>query len=291
MNENETFFSFVSRRKSSIILIVSAISIVCFLMYFLFKGKSDESYKKLLKSQDFKLIRKINREKTLFTQGLVFDDLGFVIESGGLYGESQLIRYNLDKPDDFIATYNLSESMFAEGVTVIKNSVYQLTWMEKTIFKYLNNNTRFDEKVTYELPNEMKEGWGITTKDNKTLIMSDGTQYLYYVNADTMSVISKITVKDQQGLEYIELNELEFVNGTIYANVWYKNIILLINPDDGLIKKILDFTDLVNYEQTFFDLNLEEEGYVLNGIAYDKNTQNFVITGKKWKHLYVVQLN
>ena len=65
----------------------------------------------------------------------------------------------------------------------------------------------------------------------------------------------------------------------------------MINPDDGLIKKILDFTDLVNYEQTFFDLNLEEEGYVLNGIAYDKNTQNFVITGKKWKHLYVVQLN
>jgi glutamine cyclotransferase len=287
--KNDSIITTILKMKNYLI-ILSVIVILTILIVVLVTTLSKNNYESfLLMTTDYIVLTKIPRDYLIFTQGLLLDQLGYVIESGGLYGESKLIKYKLESPGTVVAQYSLNSNIFAEGATIINETIYQLTWREKKIYLYQNYLTNFSLINVYDMPSEINEGWGITNNNN-TLYFSDGSSSIYSVDPYKMKVKTKITVLDKIGNKYERINELEYVKGLIYANIWYSNIIIVINCENGLVERKIDFSDLFEYEQNYSKENLTSLGHVLNGIAYDTKTDNFIITGKKWKHIYVVKL-
>ncbi len=251
----------------------------------------------LLETDIYTVEKKIERQNPLFTQGLFTDEEGYVIESGGGYGgQSKLIKYKLDSPNDRLVTISFSDIDFLEGSTMVNRTIFVLTWTQRKIYIYtdLSNQTSHKfvsaKQETTFLPKEISEGWGLTY-DGKYLIISDGSNKIFFVDFSDLNefkVVKSITVQDKLGKEYKNLNELEYVDNIIFANVWHQNIILMIDPQTGDVLKVLDFKDLVDYEKNLDSNNFNFES-VLNGIAYDTKSKKFIITGKLWKHLYIVK--
>ncbi len=220
-----------------------------------------------------------------FTQGLQFYK-GKLYEGTGEPKQSTLRIVNIQtgKPEK---KYLIPDTtIFGEGITIFKNKIYQLTWQSHKIFEY--NITDIMHPVnTY---NWSIEGWGITN-DGKNLIISDGSSKLYYVIPDSttkqMKPIKTLTVVDNNG-ELDSLNELEYINGYVYANRWYNNHIIKIDTANGHAVGILDFTGLLKQYDPKDEL---DEGAVLNGIAYDSATNKMYITGKDWPKMFQVQMN
>lgn len=220
---------------------------------------------------------KLPHDTSFFTEGLEFYR-GKLIESTGLEGKSKLVQYDLatgkvDKEIDLAAT------SFGEGVTVFRDTVYQLTYRESKINVYDVRDFRKLKELTLN-----REGWGLT-HDSTSLIATDGSNNLYFHEPGTFKLVKKVEVTEG-GSPATNLNELEYINGFVYANQWQYNYILKINPATGEVVAKMDLSSIVQQEEAINPNAME-----LNGIAYNPDTKKFYITGKNWSKIYELQLD
>jgi len=209
-----------------------------------------------------------------FTQGLVIEN-GIMYEGTGLYKHSTLREVNLHD-GKVIRKIKLDASLFGEGITIMKGKIYQLTWKGHRGFIY--DEKRFQKLGEFNYPTE---GWGIT-HDGKNLIVSDGSAMLRFFNPETLQHIKTIEVTDEHQRPVNKLNELEYVNGEILANVWYDNRIARIDPNSGKVTGWIDLGFLWNR-------NIPRTKHqVLNGIAYDPASGHIFVTGKNWPYLFEI---
>lgn len=209
-----------------------------------------------------------------YTQGLFFKD-GHMYESTGQYGESTIRKVDLNtgKP---VLCRNLEDKYFAEGSVVFDGDLYVLTWVEKTVFVY--DAQTFECKAEKKYP---REGWGLTT-DGRNLIASDGTSNLYFMDKDfNLNRYVQVRFGDRP-VQW--LNELEYIDGKVWANVYTSDEIVIINPQTGYVEGVIDCQGLLPEK-----LHTAETD-VLNGIAYDAHTGKIYLTGKNWPTLYEVRL-
>jgi len=221
----------------------------------------------------YKVINTFPHDTKAFTQGLVFED-GFLYEGTGLNGKSELRKVDL-KTGKVLMQHNLSDEFFGEGITIFGDRIIQLTYQSNVGFVY--------NKKTFELLREFNyptEGWGLTN-DGRHLIMSDGTPMLYFLNPETFKHNHKIMVLDQDSPVW-GLNELEYINGQIYANVWPTDRMVKINPDTG---EVIGWIDMEGILQDH-----DEPVDVLNGIAYDPAGRRLFVTGKFYPKIYEIKL-
>ena len=222
----------------------------------------------------YKVVNVYPHDANAFTQGLFYRD-GFLYESTGLHGKSSLRKVEF-KTGKVIRRTDLAKEYFGEGTAILKGRIYQLTWRERTGFIYDVNDFRVVGRFRYK-----QEGWGLTT-DGKRLIMSDGTDNLYFLEPETMQIARKIKVRDNDG-EVKWLNELEYVRGQIYANVLMKDEILKISPETGEVTGRIDLRELMKNERP------RNKNGVLNGIAYDAEGDRLFVTGKMWPKLFEIR--
>ncbi|PKP08369.1 MAG: hypothetical protein CVU09_16065 [Bacteroidetes bacterium HGW-Bacteroidetes-4] len=210
-----------------------------------------------------------------FTQGLEFSE-GFLYEGTGQYGESKLFKLNLEN-GGVVQSVNLPNDVFGEGITLMGNKIYQLSWQNQVGFVY--NKSTFDLLYEFSYPTE---GWGLTN-NGKELIMSDGSEIIYFLDTEYIQEIRRIQVYDNQG-PIKNLNELEYIKGEIFANVYGSDFIVAINPVTGKVTKRLDLSNLLNKK------NLSQPVDVLNGIAYNPDSDQLIVTGKWWPWFYHISL-
>ena len=213
-------------------------------------------------------------DPTAFTQGLYFED-GFLYEGTGRRGESTLRKTELSS-GELVSSLALPPEYFGEGITGYKDKIIQLTWTSRTGFIYDKKNFRLINKVRYPT-----EGWGLTT-DGERLIMSDGTATIYFLTPN-FNETGRIKVYDHNG-PVQNLNELEYINGKVYANVYQQDFIISFNPENGKVLEKMDCSTLVP------DQYKSSREYVLNGIAWDAQSQCLLLTGKKWDKVYQISL-
>jgi len=215
-------------------------------------------------------------DRSAFTQGLVFTDT-ILYEGTGLHGQSTLRKVDL-ATGDVLQTYQLPDQFFGEGITIFDDNLVQLTWQSHAGFVYDKESFALQREFTY--PNE---GWGIT-HDGQQLILSDGTANLYFLDPNTFKEINRVEVRDQNG-PVAQLNELEYIEGKIYANVWKTDRIVIIDPQTGQVTGWVDLAGLLrpeDYQTQWVD--------VLNGIAYDAVGDRLFVTGKWWPKLFEIEL-
>lgn len=218
----------------------------------------------------YKIIKIYPHNTTAFTEGLVFDN-GILYESTGK--SSSLRRVDLES-GGVQKEVSLPDEFFGEGLAVVNDLLVQLTWQNHVGFVY--------DKATFDLMGNFTystEGWGLTY-DGNYLIMSDGTSNLFFLNPVTFQKMGQVTVHDGN-MSVTNINELEYVNGDVYANIWLQQKIAIINPINGQVKGWIDLTGL--YQSTIPD-------DVLNGIAYDTQTSRLFVTGKDWPNLYQITI-
>ena len=220
------------------------------------------------------VVKEYPHDETSYTQGLFFQD-GRLYESTGQKGSSKFREVELatGKP---LRNLNFANKYFAEGSVMFGGDLFILTWTNKVAFVYDAATLKF--KQTYRYP---REGWGITT-DGKQLIASDGSNKLFFMDSK-YKVLRTVSVK-LEGKSVRYLNELEYIDGKIWANVYTTDTIVIINPADGNVEATVDCSGL--YPQELVDENTD----VLNGIAYNPATKKIYITGKHWKRLYEIKL-
>jgi glutamine cyclotransferase len=220
----------------------------------------------------YQIIKMHPHDTTAFTEGLVFNN-GVLYESTGEYGYSSLRQVNLENGDVQHDVF-LPNKYFGEGITVVNDSIVQLTWRENIGFIY--------DKETFSLLGNFSyssEGWGLTF-NGSDLIMSDGTSKLSFLDPITFQMVEQVSVHDGN-TPVTNINELEFINGDVYANIWMQQKIAIINPQTGTVKGWIDLTGI--YQSNNLD-------HVLNGIAYDSQTNRLLITGKDWPNLYEITI-
>jgi glutaminyl-peptide cyclotransferase len=210
-----------------------------------------------------------------FIQGLVWKD-GFLYEGTGLYGESSLRKVGLET-GKVLQQYNLPGKYFGEGITIFENKIYQLTWKEQTGFIYDLETFQLLETFSYE-----HEGWGITN-NGECLIISDGSSILRFIDPVTMAEIRQVKVHEKQRL-VDRINELEYIQGKVFANIWQTDKIAIINPETGEILSWLDLTSVMDLLETNQKID------VLNGIAYNPNTDELFISGKLWPKMFMIKI-
>lgn len=226
----------------------------------------------------FQLIAQYPHDASSFTEGLEFRD-STLYESTGLFGQSKLARVNLKTGKD-ILKIDIDKKYFGEGITMLNGKIYQLTYQTEKAFLY--------DAKTFKKLNEFSykgEGWGMTN-DGKQLIMSNGSNNLIYRNATTFAEENTIAIFDENGKPLDSINELEYVDGFIYANIWQTDCIVKI---DIAKRKVVSKYDFINLRNQYIAGNQNAD--VLNGIAYNPKTKNFYITGKNWNLLFEVKLN
>ncbi len=209
----------------------------------------------------------------VFTQGLVFVD-GFLFESTGLFGESSLRKVEPETGRE-LRRIALPPELFGEGLTSLGDRLYQLTWRSGQGRIYDRSTLQLIGTFTYE-----GEGWGLTT-DGRDLIMSDGSEFVRFLDVETYKELRRLRVR-QGNVPVDRLNELEFIEGYIYANVWRDDVILKIDPTDGTVVAHYDLSDLMAAERR------KAPEIILNGIAHDSATGRVFITGKNWSKLLAV---
>ncbi|MFT3704409.1 MAG: glutaminyl-peptide cyclotransferase [Agriterribacter sp.] len=218
-----------------------------------------------------------------FTQGLIYYN-NQMYEGTGQKKESNLRKVDY-KTGTVQKKIDIDPSFFGEGITILNDTVYQLTWQDHALLVYSLKDWKLIKKAYW--PNE---GWGVTN-DKTNLIISDGTDKLYFVRATDLKLMKIVAVSNNMG-PVNNLNELEFINGYVYANQWETDYILKIDPVSGFVVGILDFTDaLKKYANINYDQESQEEGAVLNGIAWDSTGNRMFITGKRWPKLLEIKLN
>ncbi|MBX2925041.1 MAG: glutaminyl-peptide cyclotransferase [Chitinophagaceae bacterium] len=218
-----------------------------------------------------------------FTQGLVYYN-DQMYEGTGQKKESSLrkVDYKTGKIEKRI---DLESTLFGEGITILNDTIYQLTWQDHIVLVYSLKNMKEVRKQYW--PNE---GWGIT-HDGTNLIISDGTDKLYFVRPGDFKLLNIVSVSNNNGPVY-KLNELEYIGGYIFANQWETDNILKIDPNSGFVAGVMDFKDaLKKLANINYDKQAIEDGAVLNGIAWDAATGKMFVTGKRWPKLLEIKLN
>ena len=214
-------------------------------------------------------------DRNAFTQGLVFED-GVLYEGTGGFGHSTLRRVELET-GDILQIRELSAQFFGEGITIYKDKIIQLTWQSNIGFVYDKNSFELLQEFNYST-----EGWGIT-HDGTRLIISDGTSTLHFLDPQTFEEIGQLGVFDNDG-PVTRLNELEYIQGEIYANVWQTDWVARIAPETGRVIGWVELGGLLTPEDR------SEPVDVLNGIAYDAMTARLFVTGKLWPKLFEIEL-
>lgn len=229
----------------------------------------------LTEQMTYEVIQAYPHDPNAFTQGLIYLD-GILYESTGLYGESSLRKLDLET-GEVLQQIKLTNEVFAEGLTDWDETLVQLTWREGLGFVY--NRADFDllDEFQYET-----EGWGLT-QDGERLIMSDGSSTLFFLEPETFEVTGTVNVSDD-GEDIQRLNELEWVQGQVFANIWQTDDIVRIDPASGEVLGWIDLAGLLPEDARTADTD------VLNGIAYDPATDRLFVTGKKWPQLYEIRL-
>lgn len=229
------------------------------------------------------LVNMYPHNNTAYTEGLQYVD-GVMYESTGHYGQSKLYKY--DPATGKIAQeVKLDDRFFGEGITVMGDKIYMLTYKEKQGLIFDRNTLKQAGSFTY--PNA--EGWGMTN-DGTNLIYSDGTSVIYFMNPETFAQVKRIDVKDNFG-PVGNINELEYINGHIYANQWETEYILKIDPNTGRVVGQADLRQVRNQAGIPPNTHMDGAPEVLNGIAYDKDKNRIFVTGKNWDKLLEVKLD
>lgn len=227
------------------------------------------------KNYGFEVVNKYPHDTTAFTQGLQFAD-GVLYESNGRYGQSNLRKVDL-KTGKVLQEITFDEKTFAEGMTLVGNKIFMLTWQQGE--GYVFDKKTFAKESAFKYENS-KEGWGITY-DGKQLIKSDGSNKLYFLDATTGKELHAIGVYDENG-PVDELNELEYIDGKVYANVYQKDVIVIINPQSGAVEGRINLVGIYEHTSAY-----DNE---LNGIAYDEAGKRLFVTGKLWNTLYEIKM-
>jgi glutamine cyclotransferase len=223
----------------------------------------------------YNIVNTYPHDRDAFTEGLVFED-GFLYEGTGLYGDSSLRKVELET-GAVLQIYELPAEFFGEGITIYGDKIVQLTWKSHVGFVYDEDSFESLQEFNY-----LTEGWGIT-HDGTRLIMSDGTSTLHFLDPQTFEEISQLEVFDNNG-PINRLNELEYIQGEIYANIWQTDRIARISPETGRVVGWVDLEGLLTAEDR------SEPVDVLNGIAYDAGTDHLFVTGKLWPKLFEIKL-
>lgn len=226
-------------------------------------------------TETFRIVHTYPHDSDAFTQGLLFGG-GFLYESTGLEGHSSVRKVQLET-GRVLQKLDVPPPYFAEGLADWRNHLVQLTWVSHTGFVYDLDSFRKQTEFTYG-----GEGWGLT-HDEHNLIMSDGSDTLRYLDPQTYRTVRKIRVHDG-GESIINLNELEYIRGEIYANVWQTDRIARISPRTGDVTAWIDLSGLLNAADRSANTD------VLNGIAYDAATDRLFVTGKRWPKLFEIRV-
>jgi glutamine cyclotransferase len=225
--------------------------------------------------ESYRVVGVYPHDRGAFTQGLVYTD-GWLFEGTGLRGRSSLRRVALET-GEVQQLLALSDEFFGEGITVLGDRIFQLTWQSGTGFVY--DKASFSLSETFYYPTE---GWGLTD-DGERLIMSDGSATLHFLDPSTLTEMYQIQVYDETG-PVPRLNELEFIKGEILANIWQTDRVARIDPETGRVLSWIDLSDLLSAE------DYEQPVDVLNGIAYDEQGQRLFVTGKLWPKLFEIEI-
>ena len=223
----------------------------------------------------YEVVNAYPHDPSAFTQGLVYED-GVIYEGTGLNGQSTL-RCVDPETGRVLQQTSLASTFFGEGIAIWKDRLIQLTWLSNVGFVYGKENLTRIGNFSYQT-----EGWGLTS-DGKRLIMSDGTETLYFLDPSTFTREGEIRVT-AKGEPVKGLNELEYIRGKIYANMWPSNWIVIISPDTGLVVGAINLKGLLQEGDT--------QGHkvdVLNGIAYDEKEDRLFVTGKWWPKLFEIK--
>ena len=226
----------------------------------------------------FKVVRSYPHDPKAFIQGLVYQD-GILYESTGQYGTSEVRMVDL-KTGKVLKKKKIASHFFGEGIVVYKDLLFQLTWMSGQGFIY--NKKTLKKISSFKYPYPLKLGWG-ATYDGTNIIISDGTPKLTYINPEDLSYVKTIEVRSQTQPVH-NLNELEYIDGAIFANIWQSAVIVKIDPPSGQVIGYINLASLVPSE---FKNHADN---VLNGIAYDPKTKHLFVTGKMWKKLYEIKI-
>ena len=224
----------------------------------------------------YRVVHSFPHDSTAFTQGLLYDG-GFLYESTGQYGQSSLRKVELET-GTVVQLHQLDDRFFAEGLALFGNRLLQLTWRANKGFAYRLDS--FEPLAEFAYPTE---GWGLAY-DGELLVMSDGSATLYFRDPFTFAEVSRITVVAHDK-PISQLNELEWIAGEVFANVWQTDTIARIDPATGQVAGWIDLTGLLS-DADRRGSNAE----VLNGIAYDPEGERLFVTGKWWPKLYQIEL-
>jgi glutamine cyclotransferase len=223
----------------------------------------------------YRVIKQYEHDRGAFTQGLVYHG-GLLYEGTGQESRSSLRKVKLET-GEVLSQLNLESQLFGEGIAISGEKIYQLTWQSKVGFVYDLASFRLISKFYYQT-----EGWGLTAMGDD-LVMSDGSNILYIVEPQSFNVIGQIEVYDNKA-KVGQLNELEFINGEIWANIWQTDLIARIEPSSGKVIAYVDLKGILKDPQT--DTGVD----VLNGIAYDNATRRIFVTGKNWPRLFEIRI-
>jgi glutamine cyclotransferase len=265
-----------------ILLGVVLLALVGALLFYTYAPKTDESSVGVVKVSDdipvygYKIVKTYPHDPQAFTQGLVYYKDGILYEGTGMWGESSLRKVELET-GKVLHIHQLPSDLFGEGIVVWKDQIVQLTWQSQKGFVYDRDTFSLSKEFSYPT-----EGWGIT-HDGSRLIMSDGSATLFVWDPETFQEIGRIEVRDQNG-PVVRLNELEYINGLIYANVWQTDRIAIIQPETGRLVGWINLAGLLKPEDRHSRVD------VLNGIAYDPQGDRLFVTGKYWPKLFQIQL-
>lgn len=223
----------------------------------------------------YRIVNSYPHDIRAFTQGLVYHE-GYLYESTGQYGRSTLRKVRLET-GEVLRSLNLDRQLFGEGLTVLNGKLYQLTWQSRVGFVYDLESFRLLNRVHYET-----EGWGLTN-DGINLLKSDGSHYIYILDPQYFSETGRIEVYDNNG-RVDGLNELQYIDGIIYANVFGTDEVVMIEAASGRITGVIDLTGLL--DRRYHHPNLD----VLNGVAWDSENERLFVTGKNWPRLFEIEL-
>jgi glutamine cyclotransferase len=229
---------------------------------------------KLLK---YSIVNTFAHDTLAFTEGLEFHN-DTLFESTGQKGASYFRKYDY-KSGKIYKQNNLDSKYFGEGITFVNNKLYQLTWQEKTGFIYDASSLKLEKTFTYK---KDIEGWGMTN-DGKYIYQTDGTEKIWKMDPNTLEMIDYINVYSGNA-KIKSINELEWINGLIYSNVWQKDAIAIVNPLSGAVEGILDLSGLRKFVKN-------STAEVLNGIAYNPKTKTLFVTGKNWDKLFEIKIS
>lgn len=226
-------------------------------------------------SYSYRVLREYPHDPAAYTQGLQYAD-GWMYEGTGEYGTSSLRRVELET-GKVVKIRNLDQSLFGEGIAVFGERIYQLTYKSQVGFIYDKSSFEEIQKVYYQ----NKEGWGLT-HNGKELIMSDGTHVIYFLDPELFTVNRQLEVYHNEG-KATSLNELEYIHGKIWANRYYTDEIVIIDPETGKVEGRIDLKGILK------TADRKPNTDVLNGIAWDQEGDRLFVTGKRWPKLFEIQ--